>query len=50
MRLLLCLAERAGEVVSMEEMLKQVWPGVIVTQDSVYRLPSDRLASPSAWR
>jgi TolB-like protein/DNA-binding winged helix-turn-helix (wHTH) protein len=37
MRLLLCLAERAGEVVSMEEMLKQVWPGVIVTHDSVYQ-------------
>jgi transcriptional activator of cad operon len=37
MRLLLCLAERAGEVVSIEELLNQVWSGVIVTQDSVYQ-------------
>jgi transcriptional activator of cad operon len=37
MRLLLCLAEHAGEVVSIEELLDQVWPGVIVTQDSVYQ-------------
>ena len=37
MRLLLCLAERAGEIVSMEELLNQVWSGVIVTQDSVYQ-------------
>jgi len=37
MRLLLCLAEHAGEVVSIEELLDQVWPGVTVTQDSVYQ-------------
>jgi len=37
MRLLLCLAERAGEVVSIDELLNQVWPGVTVTQDSVYQ-------------
>jgi transcriptional activator of cad operon len=37
MRLLLCLAEHAGDVVSMDELLEQVWPGVIVTQDSVYQ-------------
>jgi transcriptional activator of cad operon len=37
MRLLLCLAERAGEVVSIEDLLSQVWPGVIVTPDSVYQ-------------
>lgn len=37
MRLLLCLAERAGEVVSIEELLNRVWSGVIVTQDSVYQ-------------
>src|SRR5580704_19709506 len=37
MRLLLCLAERAGELVSIEELLKEVWPGVIVTSDSVYQ-------------
>jgi TolB-like protein/DNA-binding winged helix-turn-helix (wHTH) protein len=37
MRLLLCLAERAGEVVSIDDLLNLVWPGVIVTQDSVYQ-------------
>ena len=37
MRLLLCLAERAGEVVSIDELLDQVWSGVIVTPDSVYQ-------------
>lgn len=37
MRLLLCLAERAGEVVSIDELLDQVWSGVVVTQDSVYQ-------------
>ena len=37
MRLLLCLAERAGEVVSIDELLKEVWSGVIVTSDSVYQ-------------
>ena len=37
MRLLLCLAEHAGGVVSGEELLHQVWPEVTVTQDSVYQ-------------
>jgi|HubBroStandDraft_1064217.scaffolds.fasta_scaffold03354_5 transcriptional activator of cad operon len=37
MRLLICLAERPGEVVSIEELLDQVWAGVIVTPDSVYQ-------------
>ncbi len=37
MRLLLCLAERAGTVVSIEELLDQAWTGVIVTPDSVYQ-------------
>ena len=37
MRLLLCLAEHAGTVVSIDDLLSQVWPGVIVTQDSVYQ-------------
>jgi transcriptional activator of cad operon len=37
MRLLLSLAERPGELVSIEELLKEVWPGVIVTSDSVYQ-------------
>lgn len=37
MRLLLCLAEHAGEVVSIDDLLDQVWAGVIVTPDSVYQ-------------
>jgi TolB-like protein/DNA-binding winged helix-turn-helix (wHTH) protein len=37
MLLLLCLAEHAGEVVSIEELLNQVWTGVIVSPDSVYQ-------------
>src|SRR5580698_10869405 len=37
MKLLVCLAERAGEVVSVEELLDQVWSGVVVTPDSVYQ-------------
>ena len=37
MRLLLCLAERAGQVVSIDDLLEQVWAGVIVTPDSVYQ-------------
>jgi transcriptional activator of cad operon len=37
MRLLLCLAEHAGEVVSIDDLLNQVWSGVIVSQDSVYQ-------------
>jgi transcriptional activator of cad operon len=37
MRLLLCLAQRAGEVVSIEDLLNEVWSGVIVSPDSVYQ-------------
>jgi transcriptional activator of cad operon len=37
MRLLLCLAGRTGEVVSIEQLLDQVWAGVVVTPDSVYQ-------------
>jgi transcriptional activator of cad operon len=37
MRLLLYLAERAGEVVSVDELLREVWAGVVVTPDSVYQ-------------
>jgi transcriptional activator of cad operon len=37
MSLLLCLAERAGEVVSVDDLLDQVWSGVVVTPDSVYQ-------------
>jgi transcriptional activator of cad operon len=37
MRLLLCLAERPGEVVSIEELLDKAWSGVTVSSDSVYQ-------------
>jgi transcriptional activator of cad operon len=37
MRLLICLADRAGDVVSIDDLLEQVWSGVIVTPDSVYQ-------------
>jgi transcriptional activator of cad operon len=37
MRLLLCLAERPGEVVSIGDLLNQVWAGVAVSPDSVYQ-------------
>ena len=37
LRLLLCLAERPGEVVSIDDLLGQVWTGVVVTPDSVYQ-------------
>lgn len=37
LRLLLYLAQRAGEVVSQDELLDQVWSGVVVTPDSVYQ-------------
>lgn len=37
MRLLLCLAEHAGEVVSIDDLLDQVWSDVTVTPDSVYQ-------------
>jgi len=37
MRLLLCLAEHAGEVVSIDDLLNQVWADVNVSPDSVYQ-------------
>ncbi|HWY45169.1 MAG TPA: winged helix-turn-helix domain-containing protein [Candidatus Sulfotelmatobacter sp.] len=37
MRLLLCLAEHPGEVVSIDDLLNQVWTDVSVSQDSVYQ-------------
>lgn len=37
MRLLVCLAERAGQVVSIDELLNCVWADVVVSQDSVYQ-------------
>jgi len=36
MQLLMCLAERPGEVVSVEELLDLVWKDVVVSPDSVY--------------
>ncbi len=54
LRLLLYLANRPGETVSVEELLDNVWSGVVVTQDSVYqaittlrRLLGDDARSPS---
>jgi TolB-like protein/DNA-binding winged helix-turn-helix (wHTH) protein/Tfp pilus assembly protein PilF len=37
MRLLVCLAERAGQVVSVDELLDLIWKDVVVSPDSVYR-------------
>jgi transcriptional activator of cad operon len=37
MRLLECLAEHAGEVVSIDDLLNQVWSDVMVSPDSVYQ-------------
>ncbi|MGB6719350.1 MAG: winged helix-turn-helix domain-containing protein, partial [Terracidiphilus sp.] len=37
MRLLVCLAEHAGEVVSIDELLNQAWSGVADSPDSVYQ-------------
>src|SRR6267143_5393525 len=37
MRLLLCLAEHAGEVVSIDDLLNQAWSDVTVAPDSVYQ-------------
>src|SRR5277367_2056898 len=37
MRLLVCLADHAGEVVSIDDLLDQVWTDVIVAPDSVYQ-------------
>jgi len=36
MQLLICLAERAGEVLSVDELLDLVWKNVVVSPDSVY--------------
>ena len=37
MRLLMCLAEHAGQVVSIDELISSVWAGVAVSPDSVYQ-------------
>ncbi len=36
MQLLMCLAQRPGEVLSVEELLNVVWKDVVVSHDSVY--------------
>lgn len=36
MRLLACLAEHAGQVVSVDQLLDQVWKDVVVTPNSLY--------------
>jgi TolB-like protein/DNA-binding winged helix-turn-helix (wHTH) protein len=36
MRLLVCLADHAGEVVGVDQLLNEVWKDVVVTPDSVY--------------
>jgi adenylate cyclase len=40
MRLLLCLANAAGEVVSIDRLLTEVWAGVVVGSASVYETVS----------
>jgi TolB-like protein/DNA-binding winged helix-turn-helix (wHTH) protein/predicted Zn-dependent protease len=40
MRLLLCLADAAGAVVSVDRLLAQVWPDVVVGSASVYQAVS----------
>jgi TolB-like protein/DNA-binding winged helix-turn-helix (wHTH) protein/Tfp pilus assembly protein PilF len=40
MRLLMCLAESAGEVVSIDRLLTEVWAGVVVGSASVYEAVS----------
>jgi len=37
MRLLMYLAEHAGQTVSIDDLLNQVWSGITVTSDSVYQ-------------
>src|SRR4029077_7148084 len=37
MRVLVCLAEHAGEVVSIDDLLDRVWSDVTVAPDSVYQ-------------
>jgi transcriptional activator of cad operon len=37
MRLLVCLADHAGEVVSIDDLINAAWAGVVVSPDSVYQ-------------
>jgi TolB-like protein/DNA-binding winged helix-turn-helix (wHTH) protein len=39
--LLTCLLRRAGRVVTKNELMEQVWPGVVVTDESLTRCISD---------
>lgn len=41
MEVLVCLAEQAGDVVSREALLEQVWGNVIVTEDALTRCIAD---------
>jgi DNA-binding winged helix-turn-helix (wHTH) protein len=36
-QVLLALVEKAGELVSKEDLLKQVWGGIVVSDDSLYQ-------------
>ena len=40
MRLLMCLADSAGEVVSVDRLLAEVWADVVVGSASVYQAVS----------
>ena len=37
MRLLMYLAGRPGETIDTNELMDRLWPGTVVTQDSVYQ-------------
>lgn len=37
LRLLMCFIENPGEIISADEILKTVWPDVVVSPDSVYQ-------------
>jgi DNA-binding winged helix-turn-helix (wHTH) protein/TolB-like protein/Flp pilus assembly protein TadD len=41
MGVLICLAQRAGEVVSKEQLVREVWPGTFVTDDVLIRCISE---------
>jgi DNA-binding winged helix-turn-helix (wHTH) protein/WD40 repeat protein len=41
MEVLVCLAQRAGETVPREELIRAVWPGTFVTDDALKRCVSE---------
>jgi hypothetical protein len=43
MQLLLCLAERPGQILSVEELLDRVWAGVVVHE--ILQIPMDLAGS-----